>query len=267
MPDAKYKPLLSSLPGVHEGRPSVGRRKDVALVSYMKSHYLKALEQSGNNVLYRLLLHSAESGVSNHCFAPTSIMFQIYPFVFGEGRVVQGCFGEAGGIGERNMIAFGGMHRGRKLPSGGIPRSINWVCNLGATYSAGTVCISSRSFLEEFLLANLARLSESTTVVLSSTETEVDGGIWNIGLTTWQENRKKRVNGQGCPWKITSSDGDCLGYQWHNNDVWTFKHQSDVGRNGRYSISCEPVSSFVSSRKLTSNRRHSQQATYTHPGI
>lgn len=107
---------------------------------------------------------------------------------------------------------------------------------IGRDIAQGSIAVSRHSFLESRLLKLLATINRNTTVLPSFAG--VDGGEWNLKLTTWGKHEIKK--NRATEWEQTASPtADLLKFDWLYRDNWRYEHEGRSGTNGVYSVKCE----------------------------
>jgi len=243
---ARFCPERSRLPGLCDtSRYHLTRSKRQALLHYITRYYFAELRQQGHHVLYTFPVWKAGGSCGFNRFAPSNFSFQFYGPSFGcedSGALV----GPQRGSGNRNMIIIGGIIDKRKrCPSSLPPCKWNW-CSSQDVFT-GVVMLSRDVFLEGWLLEELLRVNERTTIVPIFDGIH-DSGDWRFELLTLQECYAKGGETRSCERQdITDSCGG-LQFEHRNKERWTYDKVGDacdIYHNGGYSVSCETVNKLV----------------------
>lgn len=226
--NAKYRPELSNVDCLCEGKGRMVVQKLETAISYIKD-YLTDLSHHGHNVIHSVPLFTAGdhssfglTSVAHHIIAKSSI-------------TVDNC-SHARKPHESPVILILGMCNFRELTFVPPQWNAGWVISGRGQSSLGTVCLSKSTFLEGVLLKRLATINSLTTIVPNFAG--VIDGEWNFDLTTWAKHmfRKNRE----CHWTFTGHCDGALHYVWEHRDGWSHEHEGTSGaeKNGQYSIDC-----------------------------
>ncbi|GJE95840.1 hypothetical protein PsYK624_120300 [Phanerochaete sordida] len=137
------------------------------------------------------------------------------------------------------VIAIYGVCTKRALPPFVGRWSLGWLPTSGPRDTAGIVCFSKESFLEQRLLHALEDFNARTTVLPKFAG--LVNGSWSCDLTTWYENELLGKRGVRCLWKeVATSSSRYLEYVWEHRDDWA--HENDATTRiegiGEYSLGC-----------------------------
>ena len=235
--DAEFIHEFSNFDGLfnsHDKRPI---EKVQALVTYLQSYYFAQIVASGYHILYSLPIYKA--GATNlPAGALTEVTFQIYS----QTQYDRHNWGQVTKATEPVMLILG-MTNYRALPAAQLKYSSSWIIRASRGIAYGTVSLSRKTFLDDKLLALLARVNAITTIV--TLPFAIERGAWKLQLTTWAQSETRK--GSVCKWVLDSNIGGLLKYKWEHRDSWRYEHEGSTDiTNGSYSVDC--ASSLISSR-------------------
>ncbi|KAF7366826.1 hypothetical protein MSAN_00940900 [Mycena sanguinolenta] len=218
---ANYTYKHSSMPSVWHDGELLATEKLESFVYFMRKYFLE-LSAAGHNIIHSIPILS-----EHHHFGLTSASYQI---VSKDVVTVTNCMFKR----EAPVLMVVGMTGGRPLPAVTISWGYGWVIP-GRTPSHGTICLSSKAFLEGKLLSALEVVNRRTTVVPRFPGEQEEE--WKVHLTTW-DNHRYRKN-ELCNWKqVPSSNSSWLEYAWEHRDEWSYEHDSTRNKAFAFSILC-----------------------------
>ncbi|KAF8881368.1 hypothetical protein BD779DRAFT_1546677 [Infundibulicybe gibba] len=203
-------------------------------VHYLKDYYFRELIQYGHHVLQSVPIW--KRGSNPPPTGLTDVTFQIYSKT--------SCTRHSHVSQHYDIVLILlGMTGFRPLPSGHLEYSTEWFTKHRGTVTHGTVCLSSKVFLEKRLLILLSRVNATTTIVpffpggessgFVTLFDDHEGSEWDLALTTSARHPRKWTH--GCNWKLESN------HQWRHTDKWSYKHKGSIvdEHNGVYTIECQ----------------------------
>ncbi|KAF8519038.1 hypothetical protein BU17DRAFT_66195 [Hysterangium stoloniferum] len=195
---AKIRFDLSRLAEIHEcANSSAARARLGALLHYIAHCYFAQLESENFHILYSIpVLRDSRCLDVALRYAPRTIDFQFLPAPYGEERKYVSClFGHQRNYGDRNMLIICGMFCDEKLPPLPIP-SGSWRWSICEERFSGVVALSRQTFLEGWLLCELEKINERTTIV-PHFHYIGDEGAWKIEFPVWTPRAPESATGIG----------------------------------------------------------------------
>ncbi|KAF7974326.1 hypothetical protein HWV62_12372 [Athelia sp. TMB] len=148
-------------------------------------------------------------------FAPTSLNFQNFPFVTTSYEGTK--------RGENNMLVYLQMTQARQLPLDLLPfPKANWVVPATPRYD-GTLCFSKATFLEKWLLPQLAPLNNATTWV-----TVIDQAPGSGPAPYGLKGHFGNGNATSTPWKYDAENSNATALKYSYTYSVTKTEGSDV---------------------------------------
>ncbi|KIO21506.1 hypothetical protein M407DRAFT_28898 [Tulasnella calospora MUT 4182] len=243
------------------------------------NQYLELLQAKGadgnpaehNIINYTVTAKNPQAFTKAPTCAPTNLNFQNLPFVIKESDRTSP---DAVLGGKNSMLVYLQMTENRKMPNTLLEPAANWVMppfdETSELYD-GVVCLSKASFLDGFLLPQLANFNrESTWVVDEAWWKAVDLGFNNeykvsghVGLTAQDLQDPFFKDYQ---WKLTSFENGVRKYEYHkthrkddNHGLWRVWQE---GRTSNYLTIPEGLDS--SSKYVMKLSRNTMIETYPH---
>ena len=198
--------------------------KVLAVVTYLRDHYLSRFVQLGHHVLYTIPVWKIPSAAPP--LGLTNVDFHVYPRTNAATQDNQA---------SSPVIVVLGMCGGRSPPASILQPSTDWVAHAGRFWSHGTGSISGAVFLRERLLPLLSKINSITTIAPSSSTIERDK--WRLEFSSWANDAQR--TSKNCIFTPVPAitEEDVLRYQWDYQRQFNYdQHGAMVTVNGSRTV-------------------------------
>jgi hypothetical protein len=233
--EAKYVSGLSHLHSLYDCKPEDAPAR-LATIKHYVTQYLAHLAFEGQSIIHSVPVYKWETIKESKSSTAMYLTSASYQVITRTEITVTNCHHGRHDV-DAPVLLLLGMSGGRVLPSFRIPWSYGWVLHGQGIKSVGSLVLSKRVFLEEWLLPKLMDINAKTTVVPKFAG-QIDG-VWEFDLVAWNQHEYRK--GRNCPWKLKGKNNGHLEYIWEHRDDWKHEHvgSNSEEANGEYTISCE----------------------------
>ncbi|KAH9941697.1 uncharacterized protein BXZ73DRAFT_22216, partial [Epithele typhae] len=205
-----------------------------AAIHYMTQHYFPALCEHTFHVLTSVPVWKANTTLPSS-YALTSVDFQVYS----SAPVTRKNWAHVSAGHEPVLVVFG-MTAHRPPPAHHLDWSASWVVHADAarSFSHGTLSIARRVFMDERVLALLARVNVLTTLVPHRADALEQPDFRGLQLVPWARHEQRKQ--WPAEWVIqpTADDGT-LQYLWQHDERWQYDSRGNANpTNTSRGVSC-----------------------------